>query len=382
MRIGMLTGSFLPAIGGMEYVIHYLSEALVNKGFDVVVFSHVSGGKPDPNSPYTVVQYGRNFPFSGRIGINRRSGIEKIKNFHDRNKIDLIHCHNVSYPGEIAIDVKKKIGIPIVMTPHGQDVQKISDINYGMRLKNGWEKKIRNHLEVADAITTISESIEKDIDFVLGSKIYRIPNGVQLSKFKGSPSNYLHSYLDIPLDTKIIISVGRNHIKKGYEAGIRAFAASGIHKEGNIRYAIVGKNVRQLSNVVNELKMESKIFLIPPLPQEDIIKCYHSSYLFFSPSITEGLSIVSIEAMAAGLPILATDVPGNRDIVKENHCGELVPCEDIQAMGLMLKKFIETPELRDQLASQSEQNAGRYDWTNIAEMYCHVYKTILHKKMA
>ena len=382
MRVGILTGSFLPAIGGMEYVIHYLSEALVKNGIDVVVFCHVSGGKPDRRFPYEVVQYGRNIPFSGRLGINRRSGISHIKEFHGKKKISLIHCHNVSYPGEIAVDVQKETGIPLVMTPHGQDVQIFPKINYGIRLKKGWERKIRTHLSAADAVTAISESIEKDIDFVEDYKRYRIPNGVQYSKFRCRPSSYLHSFLDIPLDSKIIISVGRNHIKKGYEAGIRAFAESGIHTDDNVKYAIIGKDVQQLSGVVNELKMESKIFLVPPLPPEDIIQCYHSSYLFFSPSITEGLSMVSIEAMAAGLPILATDVPGNRDIVKENNCGRLVPCEDISAMGKMLKEFIENPEMRNQLAGQSDKNADRYDWANIAKMYCRVYEKVLHKKGA
>ena len=378
MRICMLTGSFLPKVGGMEYAIHHLAQSLCELGVHVTVFCHASCGRLDFTYPYEIVRYGSILPFSGRSGLDRYLGVLKFKKYHRKQNIDIIHCHNVSYPGEIAVRAKRALGVSLVMTPHGQDVQKIPDINYGVRLNPKWEQKIRQHLNYADAVTMISESIERSIEFVSPEKVYRIPNGVNIADFSGPRTNFLHNFLGLKEDTKIIISVGRNHRVKGYEIGIKAFASSGIYRDMNVKYVIIGQGVESLEEVVKELNVANHVHLIPGLPLKKVVHCYHSAYLFFSPSFAEGLSLVSIEAMAAGLPILATDVPGNRDIVKENNCGMLVPVGDIPAMAASLRTLILKRDLRDSYAQQSLKKRFKYDWSNIAKQYMEVYMHLAH----
>lgn len=376
----MLTGSFLPQVGGMEYVIHYLASSLQNLANEVVVFCHTSQGRVIFTPAYEIVRYGFRLPFSGRLGLDRFSAVYQIRKHHSRKKFDVLHCHNSSYPGQIAMLVKEALHLPVVMTPHGHDVQRFPEINYGMRLQRGWEAIIRNNLSMSDAVTAISESIEQDINFLKPEKIHRIPNGVNVADFQGPSSCYLHDLLKINQNTKIILSVGRNHIKKGYSQGIRAFAESGLHRTAIAKYVIIGNGVELLQNEVAQARLQESVHLLQALSPKEIIQCYKSSYLFFSPSITEGLSMVSIEAMASGLPIVATDVPGNRDIVQENKCGMLVPANDITQMASTLSKLFEDQTLRDKYAENSLSRCRRYDWKNIAQDYLTVYTKVVSEK--
>lgn len=376
MNIGMLTGSFLPKVGGMEYVIHYLSEALSKCGHNVVIFSHKRCGMIDFLADYSVVQYGSSLPFSGRSGFDTIDCTRKFEKYNKHNKIDILHCHS-SAIGDKAIRIRDKFGVPVVMTPHGEDVQKFPDIGYGLRLKPGWEKKIRSNLLQADIVTAISESIEIDIDFVPSEKIVRIPNGVKIDSFSGSESSFLQDTYGLKKSCKIILSVGRNHIKKGYRIGIEAFARSEVYRDGDVKYVLVGREVENLKNHVEQLGMSEHVFLMSEIAPDKMCECYHSSYMFFSPSITEGLSMVSIEAMASGLPIIATDVPGNRDIVIENECGVLVPCNDMQVMGNAIKEMVTDVEVRDSYAEKSGQRSFRYDWGNVAREYEAVFMRLV-----
>lgn len=372
----MLTGSFLPKVGGMEYVIHYLSEALSELGHEVVIFSHKRCGKVNFSSNYTIVNYGSKLPFSGRSGFDTFDCTRKFGQYIRDNKVDLLHCHSAAV-GDRAIRINNKFGVPVVMTPHGEDVQKFPEIGYGIRLKPGWDDNIRSNLLQADIVTTISESIEMDVSFVPSERIVRIPNGVKIDGFAGPEAFFLHDTYGLQKSCKIILSVGRNHVKKGYKVGIEAFARSGVFREQNVKYILIGRGVEELKSHVDQLGMSDYVFLMSEIAPDKMSECYRSSYLFFSPSTTEGLSMVSIEAMAAGLPIIATDVPGNRDIIIENDCGVLVPCNDQQAMGDAIKEMVTDVELRDSYAEKSRQRSFRYDWQNVSKEYETVFLNLV-----
>ena len=381
MNIGMLTASFLPVVGGMEYVIHYLAEALAERGHRVVVFSHKRCGTVDFVPAYEIVQYGTRLPFSARSGFELFDSLRKVAKYNRRHKLDLLHCHSATV-GKEGLRIGHKSGIPVVMTPHGEDVQRFPEIGYGVRLRPGWEEKIRYNLLHVDMVTAISESIERDIDFVPSERRVRIPNGVKIDSFAGPESFFLQETFGLGKDCKIVLSVGRNHIKKGYEAGIDAFARSGMFREQDVKYILIGRGVENLRDHVERLGMTEQVFLMSEISPDKMSECYRSSYMFFSPSITEGLSMVSIEAMAAGLPILATDVPGNRDIVTDNGCGILVPCEDPDGMAAGLKTMIEDAPLRDGFAEISKRRSCRYDWSHIAEEYEAVFFKVIKNKQS
>ena len=386
MKICIFGHSFLPRIGGMELVMHYLANSLVELGHNVTIIAQIVKSIKirkisfDFKFKYSLVRYGSYLPFSIRSGLNLVLGYWTFRREYDLKKFDVVNCHGVSYAGLIMRFAKKRINFPLVMTPHGEDIQRIPEINYGIRLNKKWDKRVKKNLMIAEAITAISDSIKQEMDFLPQEKIFTIPNGINLDEFVSKKSFKLHDDLGLNYHTKIVLSVGRNHVKKGYIYGIKAFKfLIDKYKIDNLVYVIVGKDVKNLFYLVSELGLQNKVFLIPQKDRKTILEYYRSAWCFFSPSIVEGLSMVSIEAMATGLPLIVTDVPGNLDIVRDNKCGIIVKNKDPESMAKGIFDLYLNKELYNKFSEIARKRAKNYDWYNIAKKYLDVYQFAIER---
>lgn len=380
MKVVLFTSSFLPKVGGMEYVIHYLAEALLDAGVDVTVMARRSSQEDNFTHRYRLIRYGVAFRGGHRLHINHVSARWELAKLIREQGVDLVHIHSVSVPPLLCMRFLQSRHIPMVMTPHGEDVQRIPEIGYGARLQPKWDRIVRRHLAAADAVTAISQSIRQEMDFVEPGKIFDVPNGIHTKVFDCQPSAFLQEMLGLKGDTRIILSVGRNHIKKGYELGIRAIAELVKSNEmAGWYYVLVGKGVSTLKSVVESLGLSQWVSLVEVVSPDKLRQCYNSSHIFFSPSIVEGLSLVSIEAMACGLPLVVTDVPGNEDVVRDNGCGVIVRSKDVQDMARGLREMLNNPTMREELGKLALQRSAEYDWQAIARKYIEVYKRTLRK---
>ena len=379
MNICMFGASFLPKRGGMEYVIHHLANALTQQGHDVtVIAARIAWGGIGVEHDYKLRRYGFPFRGLGSLGISHVAALWVVWRSHRVKSFDILHCHSVSYAGGRAARVKKLLGIPVVMTPHGEDVQRVPEIGYGLRLNKKWDEAITRNLNAADAVTAISLSVENELDCVDQSKVVRIANGVQLSAYGKRQSHFLRDKIGIDDETLLVLSVGRNHIKKGYNFGIQAIAKlREKHDYNKVHYVLVGKGVSEHASLVSELSLEKNVTLIEELVPEQVKECYQSADIFFSPSIIEGLSLVSIEAISCGLPLVVTDVPGNEDIVRDTGAGVIVRTKDPENMADGLYSLLCKKEVRESLSETALQKSGQYDWQSIAKEYAVAYKKVI-----
>ena len=364
----------------MEFVIHNLSNALVEEGHKVTVIAErTAWSKIGVEHAYDLKRYG--IPVSGirRIEALYAAGsLWSVIRKHREKSFDVLHCHSVSRAGVRAVRAKRLLDIPLVMTPHGVDIQRVSEINYGLRLNERWNEIICNNMEQADAVTAISLSIQQELDCVDQSKIIRIPNGVHIEKYRHNESRDLRNRLGLSDDVLLVLSVGRNHIKKGYEYGIKAIhALRQTYGVNNVHYVIVGKSVSDHYSLVSQLSLESMVTLIEELDESGVVECYQSADIFFSPSIIEGLSLVSIEALASGLPLLVTDVPGNEDVVRDTGAGKIVRSKDPDHMASGLYELIKNAEMRDLLGNKAKERSASYDWSEVAKRYVNLYQRVI-----
>lgn len=376
MNICILGTSFLPTVGGKEYVMHHLANALVDLGHEVLTLvKRVAWQLPGDERRYDLHRFGLPIRGSGRTGLDFTWALAELGRAVRSRRIDVVSCHGVDYAGTMARVGKKLFGYPLVMTPHGIDIQRVPEIGYGLRLDPAWDKLIARNLRAAEYVTAISQSVRLDLTMVAPERIVDLPNGIHVQRFAGPRCDYLRQELAIEPSTKIVLSVGRNHIKKGYDYGIRAVSKL-VHELGckNVRYVIIGRGVTEHAQCVQDNQVEDHVSLVEQISQEKLVDCYKSADTLFSPSITEGLSLVSIEAVAAGLPLVVTDVPGNDDVVQENRCGIIVKDRDIDDMAAGLNSMLTDDDKRRTLAEKSIQCAGMYDWSNIAQRYVAVYR--------
>lgn len=380
MRIGLVAGSFLPTVGGLEWKVHYLATEYVRHGHDVIVFANRPRRSFKPvaipvEPEYAVVRVGIPIPGIERFGVACVLYRRAILRAHAQRPFDVLHCHHLGPPTRYGVSVKRVAGVPVVATTCGADVQLMPEIGYGHRLDRRIDRITRQNLREIDVVGSISSAVRADLESMNPTaRIVDIPNGVQWDDFQTGPSRLLRERLGIADDAVLVLSVGRNHVKKGYAHGIRAFARISS-RFPQARYALVGRETTQLAGLVDELAMGGRVFLVKQAPMTEMPHIYHSADVFFNPSLVEGFAQVNAQALACGLPCVITDAPGNRDA--GDHGGALIArSADEASMAEALAQLVGDPEARRRLGEAAHTASRRYSWRYIAEQYLAIFEEL------
>jgi len=387
MKICLTSGSFLPNIGGAEIVMHYIASFLSRIGEYVYVLVPFNECFNKENFNYNILTY----PELISSKFRYFSFCLHLIYYKYKYNFDLIHVHKAQM-GYYVTKIKKVLKVPIILTTHGGDIQKLPEINYGARLNPRWEKKIEYAVKNADLLTAIATStVQEYIDIgVETSKIVEIYNGVDLERFKKKCQN-IRDLLGIPKEVILILSVGRYHKKKGYEYLLKAMSYV-LEKNQNVKCLIIGKGLEILREPIDELNLSKHVILLKQqffhlkndshfmknVKNDLLLAAYKTCDVFVSSSLIEGFSLAVVEAMAAGLPIIATNVSGNEDAVKDGINGFLVDPKNPQAIAEKILLLIQNHQLRKSMGSMSRKLANRYDWEIIVRKYLKEYINLLN----
>jgi len=189
-------------------------------------------------------------------------------------------------------------------------------------------------------------------------RLLAVPNGIRLERFRAADAAgraVLATELGWPADCRIIGTVGRLQPVKEQQGLLRAFASL-REKMPQAVLAVVGDGAlrAQLEGLAGELELGDAVRFLGD--RSDVPRLLTGMEVFALPSRSEGYSIALLEACAAGLPIVATDVGGNREIVRDGHNGKLIAPGDPVALAAALRTLLESPE-----AAARMGRAGR-DW--------------------
>lgn len=219
---------------------------------------------------------------------------------------------------------------------------------------------------------SISHQNQKLLCEYYGLSDTRIPvvyNPVEISKF--------YSLKERTHGDFIFITAGRFSVEKNQKMMLRAFAAF-LEKGHDARLIMLGKGEEEenLRTLARELGISGRIdFAGFVVNVEDYLA---NSDVFLLSSDYEALPLAVLEAMAAGLPIVATDVGGVRDIVTDN--GILIPAGDTSAMVQAMEELYLRKDVLDRMAAASKQNAGAYDVSNTVAGYSELYRRFVKNK--
>jgi len=398
LKVLLFSHTFLPTIGGRELVVHHLADALDRLGHDVRVFGPAGWWQHRHNHfRYPVVRHPNllRFPFRAR-GLSRRIR-ERQLGWHlqwevARQGIDVVHAHTTYPTGYIATRVFSHL--PVVLTPHGVDIDTIPQMGYGLRLDADLKPRIDQALERATAITAISEGIHTSLRSAGAddARIFDVPNGVDLVRFRGPPSSDVRGRLGLQPETKLIVTVGNFHPRKGHDLLIRAMRSIS-HAHPDARLVIVGRGTEGLAPLIGELGLRDKVILtgsvalpatfrcsaVPGNGGEDLLAdILKSASVAVSAGISEGaegLSLAVLEAMAAGVPLVATRITGNRDIVQSGQNGYLIEPSNVTALAESICTVLALEDEGRAMGSAGRALvAGRYSWEAVANQYLEVYE--------
>jgi len=201
-------------------------------------------------------------------------------------------------------------------------------------------------------------------------RIRIIPNGIDLNEFENVP---VQRGSDGELT---ILFVGRCYPRqKGLEYLVRAIQL--LPSRHKVRLKIVGEDwggVLSLRALARALAVEDQVTFTGPLPRRDVIRAYGSSDIFVLPSLFEPFGIVLLEAMASGVPVVASRIGGIAEVVQDGETGLLVPPGNSQALAEALGRLISDPSLRSRMGEAGRLRAAAYSWDILLPRILKVYE--------
>ena len=370
MKILVLATSFLPTIGGAEFVIHHVARHLVYSGHRVLVLAPRPlrrSYKREIVHNYHLIRYPCP-PKSMFLETWLQLCLAWVKLRWD---FDILHAH-VAYPaGYVATKFAERVRVPVVITCHGADVQTDPNMGYGIRLNPSIDRKVRLALQRAPAVTTISRTMMEEVALA-GTPhecLWLIPNGVDLHEFESVQADSHSGY---------VLGMGRLVHKKGFDLLLRAFSMVASQRR-DVDLMIVGEgpeeaNLRQLAT---GLGLSHRVQFVGFRHGAEKIALLKGCELFAACSRREPMGIVILEALAAGRAVVATQVDGIPDMITHGFNGLLVEPEDAHAAASAMLRLLKDDGQRRQLERRAMSSVARYDWPVITDRYAQIYSSLL-----
>ncbi|MBU0638912.1 MAG: glycosyltransferase family 4 protein [Planctomycetes bacterium] len=368
MKIALVCQTFLPCIGGAEFVMHHLGQQWCRQGHDVRIINGRSNEVTQPGATYSVrkftllrgsTRFGyHRFPFLGR-------GIRSVKRLLDEYEPDFTSVH-FGYPTGVWLAKMKPVP-KYVVTCHGEELTKFG---WGYRSRYPIDDILSEALCSSVGAIAISTHA-RDLMVELGvppDNIPYIPNGVDLEKFSVEPDFDLRAKFNLPKDAVVILSVGRHHPQKAYDSGLRAFAKVAA-KAPEAHYVILGRDTSAQQPLAEQLGIGARVTFCNGLYGDELIGAYKQANIFFSPSIWEMMSLVVLEAIAAGLPEVVTNISGSQDVIQSGDNGFVVEPGDEDAMAEKLLELVGDKDLRERLGASNLAKSKYYGWDHISRKY-------------
>ena len=215
----------------------------------------------------------------------------------------------------------------------------------------------------------------------LGRQALAIHNALDIRRFHGeiSKREALRRELGIPPEAYVVGSVGRLCEQKGYD--VLVAAAAEIHQTApNMHFLIVGEGEAALALQQQAISLGIADRVIFTGRRSDVEDVLMAMDLFVCSSRWEGLSTVLMEAMAAGLPIVATDIPGNRELLHSGENAWFIPAEDAPALTAAVLNAQRNPELGRRYARQAQLDVQAFGIDQVAARHMQLYQQLFNRK--
>ena len=372
LKILIISRGFYPDIvGGTEIATYYIFKYLRFYGNYVILITHTRHKKFFKINKY------RNgkiifVPYIPLLGVFLFLFISALIILIE--KPNIIHCQAFEIRNIVPFIFKKISKSIVVIWGQGSDVY-----------RKWYFKKIIFILacKYADAIIALSEDmykalIKKYLRKCSIKHFFILPNGVDLHPFIAlhNKTNKLaiRAQLNLKKDGIYIIFVGRLAKIKGLPYLIRAFKKI-LNQTKNVFLIIIGSGPL-LPYILSDNEIRENIIIIGKIPHEIIPNYLLAADIFVLPSISEGVPLSLLEAMAAGLPIIASDVGGIPSIIKNDINGFLVKPADSEELARKMMILIENEKLRDKMRKRNLKDVRKYSWSIIVKKLFDIYEEV------
>jgi glycosyltransferase involved in cell wall biosynthesis len=361
MRIGMMVDTYKPYVSGVTNYVDLHKRAMERAGHEVYVFTFGDLEYPD-DEPRVIRSPGLALADTGfYLSLRYKTRHKKLL-----QTMDVVHVHHPFLSGRLALNYCRSTRIPIIFTNHSRYdllAQAYLPLMPDEVSHSLLQAYLPDFCESVDLVISPSAGMVQILrEFDVKSHIEVIPNGVDLHKFhdvKPCPrSEFAVTDQDI-----LLVYAGRIAPEKNINFLLQSFA--GIAQAiPNIYLLIVGGGKKQfeeeLQESIQQLGIGPRVRSTGMISYEDVPSYLAMGDIFVTTSIAETFGMSTVEAMAAGLPIMALHSPGTSDIVDDGKTGFLSG-EDMAAFTARLTYLALHPELRREMGAAAREAAGQYD---------------------
>lgn len=386
MKILIASDTYRPDVNGAAYFSYRLATVLAKRGHEVSVVCPSRGLRTQTSVQEGVRVLGVHslplflypeFRFSPPTLVKK-----SIRNFLRANRPDVVHLQNHFLLSNAVFEVAREFGIPVMGTNHMVP----ENVMHHLHLPPQLEQKVRAYLwsrfvQIYKQLYFVTAPTATAARFSqrgeLGKEVIPISCGIDLELFSpGINDSTLKQRYGIP-DRLILLYTGRLDREKRIEVIVGAMP--GIVERVDVQLVVAGpgKLRSDLETLVRHLGMKNRVTFLGYLRDEDVPRLYHLADLFVIAGLVELQSIVTMEAMASGLPIIAANAMALPELVHHGENGFLFAEDDAHALAAAAVTILSNEPLRRQMAKKSLEIIKVHDINKVVEQYEMLYELML-----
>lgn len=391
MKIIIGSESFAPNISGVATAVELLAKNLAKDGNEVYVFapsrSYATHEDKKSFKDFTVIRF-RSVPSPFRKGFRLTLWPKKeVYKFVEKIRPDIIHLHDPNSVSSSLLAASGKLNIPVVITNHFSLDYVISYLWYlrpvHKQVRRFLRKYLSNFYNKCEYITCPTKTVAKDLlTWGVKSPIVPISNGVDLDRFF-SFSNIKDIYLKYHLPSNpIVLYAGRVDKDKQIQVFIESIPH--VLKEVNAHFLIagMGDEIPKMKKLAKKLEIEQEISWIGWIDRntDELARIYQVADVFAIPSPIETQSIVTMEAMASGSPIVGANSGALPELIKNSKNGFLFKPGDSIDLAKNIVKILKDKKLQEKMSKASIEIVSEHQIEQSFKKIKEIYSKVLENQ--
>ncbi|HEY7590522.1 MAG TPA: glycosyltransferase family 4 protein [Candidatus Limnocylindrales bacterium] len=371
MKIGLVSPYVYPLPGGVTQHVRYLYENLRLRGHDVRILTSSHGLQRSSDGDIIRIGKGFSVPANGSVGTLTVSPrfVSQVGEVLDRERFDLLHFHEpfVPFLSLVVLRQSKSVNIATFHAYGGFSPA----YELGSRLLQRYARRLHGRIAVSAAARHF-------IDRFFPGDYKVIPNGVDVGFYRRAVP--IARWQD---GTRNILFVGRHEPRKGLLDLLKAYRI--LRKTGcqcRLLVTNTGPQEREARRYVLTRKLQGVEFL-GRVSDDEKAQLFKTADVYVSPATgRESFGIVLLEAMAAGTPIVCSDIHGYKGVVRRGREGLLVPPRKPKAIAAAVGQLLADDELREAMGRNGEARAEEFGWDRVAAKVDDYYGFVIRRLAA
>jgi len=386
MHIAYFTNFYHPVVNGVVRSVSAFRQALSDLGHNVFIFAQNDPDYED-TEPFIFRYPAVNLPIHVKI-----PAAIPLSPFVDRLlpslKPDVIHTHHPFLLGQTAATKAEELGLPLVFTFHTRYRQYVHYFPMPQEtvqefLKDAVDVWLGEYMQKCHHIVVPSESIREKLyeEYGLTERVTAIPTGVDIRPYQAADGSVIRAARGWGND-RVLISIGRLAPEKNWKTLIGA-AARALPAHPTLRLVLIGEGPSQdeLKRHAHALGIANRVEFTGRVSFEDIPQYLKAADLFGFASTSETQGLVTMEALAAGLPVVAVNATGTRDVIRHGQEG-LMTEDNSAALADAVCRVLQDQALYQNFKAGAQMRAKEFDLTRQSKRLIDVYHQAIEDKKA